>query len=377
MPARVLIAGAGVAALEAALALRSLAADRVDVELLGAEHHFWYRPLSVTEPFALGGATRYELPALAVAAGTRFTPGTLLGVDTERRVAQTTVGDIGFDFLLVAVGALPSPAVAGAVTFRGPADREKLESLLDDVLAGRARHLTFAVPEGAVWPLPLYELALLTAAYVAQNRIEGVELTLATPEAAPLHLFGDAASSEVEQLLGERGVALLCGASPLSFRDGVLRLHPERELEADRVVAAPRLRGPWLEGLPQTRLGFIPIDAYARVEACDGVYAAGDIVDFPVKQGGIAAQLADVAAMSISSLAGADVRAVPFDPVLRGLLLTGDADRAVRFEAGGVSTVGAHEQGKIASRYLTPFLADGAGKDIANVTTGASSQRSH
>ena len=40
MPAQVLIAGAGVAALEAALALRSLAAGRVDVELLGAEHRF-------------------------------------------------------------------------------------------------------------------------------------------------------------------------------------------------------------------------------------------------------------------------------------------------------------------------------------------------
>ena len=105
------------------------------------------------------------------------------------------------------------------------------------------------------------------------------------------------------------------------------------------------------------------------------MYAAGDIVDFPVKQGGVAAQLADVAATSISSLVGADVQAVPFDPVLRGLLLTGDQDRALRFEAGAVTTVGAEEQGKIASRYLAPFLADIAGKDIANLTTGASSQR--
>ena len=360
MPAQVLIAGAGVAALEAALALRSLAADHVDVELLGAEYHFWYRPLSVTEPFARGEATRYELPALAVAAGTRFTPGTLLGVDTARREAKTSVGDIGYDFLLVAVGALPSPAVAGAVTFRGPADREKLESLLDDVVVGRVRRLVFAIPEGAVWALPLYELALLTAAYVAENRIEEVELTLATAEAAPLQMFGDAASVEVRRLLRDQGVSLLCGASPLSFWDGVLRLHPEREVEADHVVAAPRLHGASLDGLPQTRLGFIPIDAYARVEGCDDVYAAGDIVDFPVKQGGVGAQLADVAATAISSRAGAAVQAEPFDPVLGGLLLTGDPDRALRFEAGGVTTVGAHEQGKIASRYLAPFLAETA-----------------
>lgn len=356
MPARVLIAGAGVAALEAALALRALAADRVDVELLGAEHHFWYRPLSVTEPFALGEARRYELPALAVAAGARFTPGTLVGVDALRHEAKTSVGDIHYDFLIVAVGALPSPAVAGAVTFRGPADREKLESLLGDVVTGRARRITFAVPEGAVWPLPLYELALLTAAYARQNRIEEVELTLATPDAAPLQAFGDAASIEVQRLLDDRRVSLLCGASPLSFRDGVLRLLPDREIESDCVVAAPRLLGAWLEGLPQTRLGFIPIDAYARVEGCEGVYAAGDIVDFPVKQGGIAAQLADVAAASISSIVGADVQAVPFEPVLHGLLLTGDPDRPLRFEPGGALYVGAEAQGKIAGRYLAPFL---------------------
>ena len=153
-----------------------------------------------------------------------------------------------------------------------------------------------------------------------------------------------------------RRVSLLCGASPLSFRDGVLRLHPDARDRSERVVAAPRLHGASLEGLPQTCHGFIPIDAYARVEGCDDVYAAGDIVDFPVKQGGIAAQLADVAATSISSLVGADVQAVPFEPVLQGLLLTGDPDRSLRFEAGGGLSVGAEEHGKIAARYLAPFL---------------------
>ena len=44
---KVLIAGGGVAALEAALALRDLAADLVSIELLAPEHHFWYRPLAV------------------------------------------------------------------------------------------------------------------------------------------------------------------------------------------------------------------------------------------------------------------------------------------------------------------------------------------
>ena len=83
MTARVLIAGGGVAAIEAMLALHALAGDRVEIELLGAEPHFWHRPLSVAEPFGLGKATRYEVGALAAAAGGgTFTLGRLLGVDT-------------------------------------------------------------------------------------------------------------------------------------------------------------------------------------------------------------------------------------------------------------------------------------------------------
>ena len=48
---RVLIAGGGVAALEAMLALRALAADRVSVVLVAPDREFVYRPLAVAEPF--------------------------------------------------------------------------------------------------------------------------------------------------------------------------------------------------------------------------------------------------------------------------------------------------------------------------------------
>ena len=201
MAARVLIAGAGVAALEAALALRALAEERVDVDLVGAEPHFWYRPLSVAEPFELGEVRRHELAPLAAAAGARFTLGTLLGVDASSRTARTSVGDIPYDFLLVAVGATRSLAVPGALTFRGPAESERVGALLGEIDAGDVRRVAFVVPTGAVWSLPLYELALMTAAHVTAQRIRGVELVFVTPESAPLETFGGTVSAEVRQLL--------------------------------------------------------------------------------------------------------------------------------------------------------------------------------
>jgi sulfide:quinone oxidoreductase len=77
---RVLIAGGGVAGLEAALALRAVAREQVDVELLAPEPRFFYRPLAVAEPFGLGEVRQFDLAQLASAAGASFTLGALIGV---------------------------------------------------------------------------------------------------------------------------------------------------------------------------------------------------------------------------------------------------------------------------------------------------------
>ena len=53
---------------------------------------------------------------------------------------------------------------------------------------------------------------------------------------------------------------------------------------------------------------FIPVDEYGRVAGLRGVYAAGDAVDFPVKQGGLAAQQADVVAEHVAARYGAGRR---------------------------------------------------------------------
>ena len=64
----------------------------------------------------------------------------------------------------------------------------------------------------------------------------------------------------------------------------------------------------------------------------EDVFAAGDITNFPVKQGGIATQQADTVAAVIAASAGSDVDPHPFRPVLRGLLLTGGQPRYFRQE---------------------------------------------
>jgi sulfide:quinone oxidoreductase len=361
---RVVLAGGGVAALEAALALRALAGARVGIEVVAPEPHFYYRPLAVAAPFAARELRRYDLGMLLGHAGALLTLGAMTGVDADSCEVHTDgAGVLSYDALLVACGATPQAGVTGALTFRGPADMERMTGVLDEARSGTVRRIAFSIPGGAVWSLPVYELALMTAAWLEARGRRDVAILLTTPEEAPLELFGPVASSEAAQLLEQRGIEIRTRARALGFSDGELILASGETLAVDRVIAMPRLVGQHIAGIPQTRYGFVPIDRHCRVEGLSGVYAAGDITTFPVKQGGIAAQQADAAAQAIAEAAGADVVPQPFRPVLRGMFLTGSTPRFMRHDLSHpdeTPVVSLDElwwpPAKIAGHYLGPLL---------------------
>jgi sulfide:quinone oxidoreductase len=359
----VVIAGGGVAALEAVLALRELAGERVAITLVAPDSDFTYRPLAVAEPFRVGDVRRFPLRSLVEAAGAELRPGRVASVEPDTSLVVTEQDDeLSYDVLLLALGARPREAVSGALTFRGPEDVAALASILERAVTGDLRSLAFAVPAGVTWPLPLYELALLTKNYLDDRGAMETAVTVVTAEESPLAIFGIEATEAMQELLVTRGIVLHAQRAPLRFQAGKLRLAPDGELEAETVVALPRLEGPKLRGVPSNREGFVPTDEYGRVGSEIDVYAAGDLTQFPLKQGGIATQQADVAAASIAARAGADVEVMPFRPVLRGLLLTGMTPRYLRAQVGTAESIVDTEAlwwppAKIAGRYLAPFLA--------------------
>jgi sulfide:quinone oxidoreductase len=361
----VIVAGGGVAALEGILALRALAAERIEVELLAPERRFDYRPLAVAEPFGAGAAEHFELSELASEAGARLRVGALAEVDADARVARTGDGaELAYDALLVACGAVAQPALPGAFTFGGAEDVPGLRAIMAEAVAGKARRIVFAIPGGQSWPLPLYELALQAATYLARRGARDVRIEIVSHETAPLRIFGFEASSAIARLLSLRGIRFRGQKYPISVEGGQLEVKPDGPIPADRVVSLPQLVGPQIVGLPRTAGGFIPTDPHGRVHGLSRVFAAGDATAFPIKQGGIAAQQAEAAAESIAALAGAQLAPQPFRPVLRGLVLTGGAPRYLRTElvhAERTSTSASEPlwwpPGKIVGRYLAPFLA--------------------
>lgn len=361
---RVLVAGAGVAALEAVLALRELTEGRVAIALLSPGRRFEYTPLSVAEPFDLGRAHRFELSEILRDRGVETIVDGLESVDPARHEARTAGGQVlAYDALLVAVGARRRSALPGAITFSGPRATSDVRRLLRDAAAGDAQRLVFAVPPGVTWSLPAYELALMTSAHFADRRPR-VGVALVTPEPRPVDPFGDRPSAAVGEMLEMRGIAFH-SAVPVRVEPGRLVVEGGEPIPADAVVALPMLIPAEIPGLPQGEGGFLPVDSHGRVPGVEGVYAAGDVTTFPLKQGGIATQQADAAAEAIAADLGHDVRPTPFRPVLRGLLLTGRAPRYLRAEVlrGRPSRSSAEEEAiwwppaKIAGRRLGPFLA--------------------
>jgi sulfide:quinone oxidoreductase len=324
MSARVLIAGGGIGALAGALALREYAPPGLELTLLAPRPELVVTPESVVE--AVGGppATRYDLAAIADDLGAGLVPDALEAVDPEVRHAGTREhGLVGYDALLIAVGARPGPGIPGALRFAGGRDAPALAAALDGL--GARPRILFATGAGVGWTLPLYELALLTA-----TRFPEASVAVVTPEPRPASVFGTVASREVAHRLAEAGVRLHAGVLPEAVEDGALWLAEGGSLGADLVVALPQPAGPAIPGLPADAHGFLPVDRYGRVDGAPAVWAAGDATARPLKQGGLAAQQADVAVRSIAAAHGGHVAPVPYEPSLRGVLLTGGSPSFLR-----------------------------------------------
>jgi NADH dehydrogenase FAD-containing subunit len=102
----VVIAGGGVAALEALMALAHLAGERVRVTLVSPEPDFGLRPLTVAEPFALAAARRYPLREIADEFDARLVRAGVRAVDAAARRVELCSGDqLGYDTLILAPGA--------------------------------------------------------------------------------------------------------------------------------------------------------------------------------------------------------------------------------------------------------------------------------
>jgi sulfide:quinone oxidoreductase len=322
----VVICGGGVAGVEGLLRLHRLAGDAVEVTLLSPAEHLVYRPLAVLEPFAFGPARRYPIERIVADTRARWVRDALGWVDWAGRTVHTDDGQqLRYDALLLAVGGRKRAPFEHVDVFTGDSADQTFHRTVQQIEAGELASIAFVLSEGPSWPLPLYELALLTAQRArAKNR--PLEISFITPEARPLHAFGGEAGDAVERLLQDAGITLYTGATVRVPGPGHVVLQPGGiELHPERTVTLPSISGPNIRGIPGDAVDrFLSVDEYCHVRDTDGrVFAAGDATNLPIKHGGLGTQQADVAAAGIAHLAGAAGRPAALRLVIHGMLLTG------------------------------------------------------
>jgi sulfide:quinone oxidoreductase len=355
----IVVAGGGVAGLEGLLAIHAMAGDRVRLTVIAPDPEFTYRPLAVAEPFALGHAHRVPLSRFAEETSAELVIDAVVAVDDANRSVRLRDGGArSFDALLLAPGGRAVAGVEGATTWWPGGDPEDYGGLLRDIDEGYSKRLAIVVPAGAVWPLPAYELALMTAGEARAMGHDDVQVILVTPERTPLSLFGEEAGDAVAEELRAAGVELRTGAVARADRGGLL-LEPSGErLDVQRVFAVPRILGPAIGGVPSDQEGFILAGDDARVHQCERTWAAGDGVTSPVKFGGLATHQARRAASAIARLAGAQDAPDPGGPVLHGRLLVGHRSRRLRGRGDAEGAPLWWPQGKVAGEYLPRWLAE-------------------
>ena len=360
---QVLIAGGGIAALELLLALRVLAGRHVAITLLTGDPELAPRAMTVGEPFARDAAQTYEWSQIAEHQDASLVIDTLVAVDSEQRIAFTHGGRrLHYDVMALATGARRVEPFAGALTFGTRRDAAAdLRALVAEVVAQEEPgSIVFTLPSPSVWPLPLYELALLTAHELREHG-SSASVRIVTPERRPLELFGAAAADAVMPLLSALEIELMTSAQPREVMAAGLRIDDGAIVPADHVVTVADIVARPVAGLPFDRCGFVPVDGHGRVAGEDHIYAAGEVTSFPLRQGGLAAQQADAVAEAIAARSGMLSEPAPFRPTLRGRLMTPGAPLYLQARGSGQSLASTRAlwapPEKVAGRYLAPYLA--------------------
>jgi len=248
--------------------------------------------------------------------------------------------------VLLACGASPRSVVPDAITFRGPADTERVSAIADEVERGAVSRITLAIPRPRTWPLPIYELAF------GLRTVTDIPLRVVTVEPVAGAVLGRNGSAALTSALAAHDIELETNA--------VVHVAPAPSV----TIAAPELVAGRILGIPADDDGFVPASRLGVVEGLRGVYAAGDVTSYEVKHGSIAAAQADAAAEAIAVRAGVELTPTPFRAVVRAHLACGRDSIYIRhdlddpFDLGTVSREPLwFPAGKIFARHLGPALA--------------------
>jgi sulfide:quinone oxidoreductase len=153
-------------------------------------------------------AQRYALADLLTQVHGDLVAGELAAIDAPQREIFLADGQtLGFEALVIAIGARPVARMQNATTWWPGGDPNTFGGLLRDLEEGYTKRVAFVIPPGGVWPLPLYELALITARGASGMDIDDAQFMVITPLSEELKLRGVPMTGATPRAMGAAAVA--------------------------------------------------------------------------------------------------------------------------------------------------------------------------
>jgi sulfide:quinone oxidoreductase len=225
--------------------------------------------------------------------GIEFRQAEVEELDLDNRIVRTSAGEIGYDTLVVSLGArLATETVPGfeqmAFNLYTPEGCAQIHAALEDISEGTIGILITAMPFKC--PAAPYEAAFLAESFVRRKGIRRkVEIHLFTPEHAPMPVAPAAIGDSIADMLAARGIHY----HPLfTFKE----LRPEtnevvasdgRSHNVDLLIGVPPHQAP--DVVRSSALlgvsGFVHADARTLQTDHDGVFAIGDVASVRLPNG--------------------------------------------------------------------------------------------
>jgi sulfide:quinone oxidoreductase len=211
-------------------------------------------------------------------------------VDSTHRRVKTSESEVGFDRLVIALGADLAPeALAGfsetahnVYTLEGASAAAQALRRFD---GGRVVVMVSRLPYKC--PAAPYETAFLTEALLRRRKVrENTSIAIYTPEPFPMPTAGPVLGDALAGMLAERGIDFHPNhtveyadteSKELVFADG-------GRAGFDLLLGVPAHRAPAVLGTSglAAETGFVPVDRTTLATSAEGVFAIGDVTTIPV-----------------------------------------------------------------------------------------------